>query len=74
MLKVAGLEIPQFVCPSREVAKIFEFISQPLRRQTEANVERINALTELRDTLLPRLISGKLRLPEAQEQVEDVLA
>jgi len=32
------------------------------------------ALEELRDTLLPRLISGKLRLPEAQEQVEDALA
>lgn len=74
MLKVAGLEIPQFVCPSSEVATTFEAIAQPLRRQAEANVERIDALTELRDTLLPRLISGKLRLPEAQEQVEDVLA
>jgi type I restriction enzyme S subunit len=27
-------------------------------------------LAELRDTLLPRLISGKLRLPEAQAQME----
>lgn len=31
-------------------------------------------LANLRDTLLPRLISGKLRLPEAQEQLEDALA
>lgn len=74
MLKVAGLEIPQFVCPPREVARAFEVIARPLRRQAEANVERINALTELRDTLLPRLISGKLRLPEARERVEDALA
>lgn len=74
MLKVAGLEIPQFVCPSSEVATTFEAIAQPLRRQAEANVERIDALTELRDTLLPRLISGRLGLPEAQEKVEDALA
>jgi type I restriction enzyme S subunit len=31
-------------------------------------------LEELRDTLLPRLISGKLRLPEAQEHLQDALA
>lgn len=74
MLKMAGLEIPQFVCPSSEVATTFEAIAQPLRRQAEANVERIDALTELRDTLLPRLISGKLRVPEAQEQLEDIPA
>ena len=70
MLKVAGLEIPQIVCPARAVARAFEAIAQPLRRQAEANVERISALTELRDTLLPRLISGKLRLPEAQSMME----
>jgi type I restriction enzyme S subunit len=29
---------------------------------------------EVRDTLLPRLISGQLRLPEAQAQLEDALA
>lgn len=74
MLKVAGLEIPRFVCPSRMVAKAFESIAQPLRRQAEANVERIDLLTDLRDTLLPRLISGKLRQPEAQAQLEDALA
>jgi type I restriction enzyme S subunit len=31
-------------------------------------------LATLRDTLLPRLISGQLRLPEAQAQLEDALA
>mgnify|MGYP003338485965 FL=1 len=74
MLKVAGLEIPQFVCPSQTVAKAFESIAQPFRQQAEANVERMNVLTELRDALLPRLISGKLRLPEAQTQLEEALA
>jgi type I restriction enzyme S subunit len=31
-------------------------------------------LAAVRESLLPRLISGKLRLPEAQEQVEEALA
>ena len=31
-------------------------------------------LSELRDTLLPKLISGELRIPEAQAQLEEALA
>ena len=30
------------------------------------NYEQAQILVDLRDTLLPRLISGKLRLPEAE--------
>lgn len=74
MLKVAGLEIPQFVCPPNEVAKAFELIAYPLRQRAEANVERINTLTALRDALLPRLISGRIRLTDAQEQLEGIPA
>jgi type I restriction enzyme, S subunit len=74
MLKVAGLEIPQFVCPTAGVAKTFEEMASPLRQQMEANVERAEVLSALRDALLPRLISGKLRIPEAQAQLEEALA
>ncbi len=74
MLKVAGLEIPQFVCPTAGVANAFEAVAALLRQQMEGNVERSENLAALRDSLLPRLISGKLRLPEAQEQLEDALA
>ena len=31
-------------------------------------------LAKLRDTLLPKLISGELRIPEAQQQNKDILA
>ncbi len=74
MLKVAGLEIPQFVCPSSGAAKAFEELAGPLRQQMEANVERSEVLSALRDTVLPRLISGKLRIPEAQAQLEEAIA
>ena len=37
-----------------------------------ANVHLAKTLAELRDTLLPRLISGKLRIPEAEKMLETV--
>lgn len=36
----------------------------------QANLQKIKTLSKLRDTLLPRLISGQLRLPDAEEQIE----
>lgn len=47
---------------------------QPFFDRIFATKRQWRALEELRDTLLPRLISGKLRLPEAREQLEDALA
>lgn len=38
------------------------------------NERQSQTLTQLRDTLLPRLISGQLRLPEAEVIVEEVCA
>lgn len=74
MLKVAGLEIPMFVCPPGKVAEAFEAIASPLRRQMESNVERADNLAALRDALLPRLIAGKLRLPELREEIREAIA
>jgi len=36
------------------------------------NQLQAQTLTQLRDTLLPRLISGQLRLPEAEALVAEV--
>lgn len=74
MLKAAGLEIPQFVCPSAQAARAFETHATVLRVQIEGNIERAETLAALRDTLLPRLTSGRLRLPEAEAQVDEALA
>jgi type I restriction enzyme S subunit len=72
MLKIAGLEIPRFACSTASVSGAFEDLARPLRRQIEANVDRSEVLAALRDTLLPRLISGRLRLPEAEAAIEAV--
>ena len=52
--------------PSEAVANAFADIVEPIERAIFANAELAELLSEARDTLLPRLISGKLRFPEAE--------
>ena len=56
--------------PPDEVMRVFESAARPLLDAVGANSEQAQTLSTLRDTLLPRLISGQLRLPEAQAAVE----
>ena len=56
------------------VTTAFSTLVRPIFERIQAGVRRIAVLEELRDTLLPRLISGKLRLPEAQAQIEEAMA
>ncbi len=57
--------------PSPEVLAEFSTVVRPMIDR--AHQSQIRELTQLRDTLLPRLISGQLRLPEAEATVEEVL-
>ena len=54
-----------FMKPSREVSEAFGSMIEPLYARLRQNSEQAQTLATLRDTLLPRLISGQLRLPEA---------
>jgi len=56
--------LPVVIPPTAVLAAFDEFASA-LRARMFANSAQAQTLTILRDTLLPRLISGKLRLPEA---------
>lgn len=51
----------------------FTEIAGPIFERVYANRQQAQTLTQLRDTLLPRLISGQLRLPEAKALVEEVV-
>ena len=61
------------VVPSEEVAAKFSEVVGTIQAQSSANEAQAKTLAQLRDTLLPRLISGQLRLPEAQALVEDAV-
>jgi type I restriction enzyme S subunit len=56
-----------FVCPDRKIMDVFTTITEVITTQNQVSIDKIRTLTSLRDTLLPRLISGQLRLPEAEE-------
>lgn len=49
--------------PDEEVQKAFHRIVQPYFDLVLANCNEMRTLSELRDTLLPRLMSGQLRVP-----------
>ena len=62
-------QIPILV-PSREVATAFQEKIGVVFEMLKSNEQQAQTLATLRDTLLPRLISGQLRLPEAQAATE----
>jgi type I restriction enzyme S subunit len=57
----------ELVMPPTALAVAFNEVVQPMFSQITANVLQAENLATLRDTLLPRLISGQLRLPEGEE-------
>ena len=58
------------VVPTQEILVAFTGVVQPLYDRLVANKQQAQTLATLRDTLLPRLISGQLRLPVAQDELE----
>ena len=55
-----------FLMPRYEISIEFGKLICPLFNKIRHNSDQIMVLAELRDTLLPRLISGKLRLPNTE--------
>ena len=58
------------VQPPQDILSRFEEIGRPLFERIAECTVRGQTLATLRDTLLPRLISGQLRLPEALVELE----
>jgi len=59
--------------PCEELLICFDhFIEDSLVRVSE-NDFQMNALSKLRDTLLPKLLSGELRIPDAEKLVREAL-
>jgi type I restriction enzyme S subunit len=63
-----------YVIPSRACVDAYEKTALQLHQRVRLNEQQAQTLSTLRDTLLPRLISGQLRLPEARATMEAALA
>ena len=55
--------------PPAPIANAFGQVVSALQQRIAANSEQAQILSTLRDTMLPRLISGQLRVPEAQNEI-----
>ena len=60
------------VLPTERITKAFTKIVEPIQKTIASNHKQSQTLATLRYTLLPRLISGQLRIPEAEALIEEV--
>ena len=58
--------------PPSQLAFAYQQVTQPALDKTVVNVRSNRTLASLRDALLPKLISGELRVPDAERIVEAV--
>jgi type I restriction enzyme S subunit len=58
-----------FIVPPIEIINAFELNISPLDDKIECNEYQSSTLISLRDALLPKLISGELRVPDAERIV-----
>jgi type I restriction enzyme S subunit len=66
-LNVRNIPRLRFVRGTHDVLALFEKSSRPLRARMEALAAESRTLAALRDALLPKLISGELRLKDAEK-------
>ena len=57
----------KLILPGNLLLSSFKSLTTPMYQRVVRNKQLIQNLAALRDTLLPRLISGQLRLPEASQ-------
>ena len=60
----------QSIVPPAQVLGTYVQQIEPLHRRMVSNLQETNTLSPLRDTLLPKLLSGELRVPDAEKFIE----
>ena len=55
--------------PSEQVARAYQGITQPLLDRIGANIHEARTLAQTRERILPKLMSGEIRLREAEKAV-----
>jgi type I restriction enzyme S subunit len=63
----------EVIAPSSDVVSAFGDLAGPWFEKVHTMASENQTLAQLRDTLLPRLMSGELRVPAARKQVEEAL-
>lgn len=66
-------EIYQLVVPPEQMLQAFDDLTSPLLDRQQCNGVESSTLAALRDTLLPKLLSGEIRVKHAEKIVAEVV-
>jgi type I restriction enzyme S subunit len=72
-ITINDLNSVAILAPNKDIQFQFLNIFSPLLQEMESNIIENQTLTTLRDTLLPKLISGEVRVKEAEKILEETL-
>jgi len=72
-LSIKALPEYQCVLPPSEVVDDFTRLVRPLYQCIDSNESQSQSLAAIRDTLLPKLLSGEIRIKEAEKFVEKAI-
>ena len=73
MLPSDAFVIPNLVIPPSQLVSAFDALIEPILQRQEAMVGESRTLAQTRDLLLPKLMSGEIRMREAARIAEAVL-
>ena len=69
-LNQANMKRIPLIAPSKNILQAFDRMVLPLFSKLQKNFDENQTLAELRDTLLPKLMSGEIRVANAEREVE----
>ena len=72
MLPIDGVQWPSFVVPPRALVEAFDLVASCSEQRREQTVRKSQALTVAREALLPKLVSGELRVRDAERLVRAI--
>jgi type I restriction enzyme S subunit len=61
----------KFVRPPESLSKIFEKLAAPLFDRISINLHNSRSLSQTRDLLLPKLLSGEVNIKDAEKLIRD---
>jgi len=70
---ISDLKAINVPIPNRSSLEKYNLSISPIHSLTITNFQEIKKLRELRDYLLPKLISGEIRIKEAEDKIKEVI-
>ena len=71
-LTIEGLKSVTITLPPLSIMKIFSEITNSFLQKISINLEQTSVFEKIRDSILPKLFSGEISIPDAEKMFEEV--